>query len=115
MDWLSPIRELLGFAFAFPGPLSIIRAILGFVLVFFLPGFAWTIIFFRKIKVIERIALSFALSIVVVTLSLLFMNRLVGLSITGSNSVMVIVAVTVLPIAAYYLNRFIRTRRGNAT
>lgn len=114
MDWLSPIRELFGFAFAFSEPLSIIRAILGFILVFFLPGFAWTIVFFRKINVIERVTLSLALSIVVVTLSLLFISRLFGLRITGLNSALVIIVVTILPLLAYYLNRLVKRRRGKA-
>ncbi len=115
MDWLSSITEPFGFAFAFLKPLSIIRAILGFILVFFLPGFAWTIVFFRRLNVIERVTLSFALSIVVVTLSLIFINRLIGLRITGFNSALVIIVITILPIVAYYLNRLIKRRRGNAT
>ncbi len=115
MDWLSPIRELFGFAFPLLERLPVIRAILGFILVFFLPGFAWTLVFFRQINVIERVTLSLALSIVVVTLSLLFMNRLIGLRITGLNSVLVIIVVTILPVLVYYLNRLIRRRRGNAT
>ena len=115
MDWLSPIRELFGFAFPFLERLPIIRAILGFILVFFLPGFAWTLVFFRRINVIERVALSFGLSIVVVTLSLLLVNRLIGVRITGFNSALVIVFITILPVVAYYLNRLMRRRKGNAT
>jgi len=115
MDWLAPIREVFEFIFPFFERLLIIRAIFGFILVFFLPGFAWTFIFFRRINVIERVALSLALSIVVVTLSLLLMNRLVGIRITGLNSVLVIIVVTILPVAAYYLSRFIKRRRDNAT
>ena len=115
MDWLSPIKELFGFIFPFLERLAIIRAILGFILVFFLPGFAWTLVFFRQIGVIERVVLSFALSIVVVTLSLLFINRLIGARITGSNSVLVIIVVIVLPVAVYYLNKLIRRKRGSAT
>jgi len=115
MDWLAPIREVFEFIFPFFERLLIIRAILGFILVFFLPGFAWTLIFFRRINVIERVALSLALSIVVVTLSLLLMNRLVGIRITGFNSVLVIIVVTILPVAAYYLSRFIKRRRDNDT
>ena len=110
MDWLSPIRELFGFAFPILERLSIIRAILGFILVFFLPGFAWTLVFFKQIKVIERVVISFGLSIVVVTLSLFFVNRLIGIRITGFNSVIVIIVVTILPVIVYYLNRLIRRR-----
>ena len=108
MDWLSPIRELFGFIFPFLERLPIIRAILGFILVFFLPGFTWTFIFFRQISVIERVTFSLALSIVVVTLSLFFANRLIGIRITGFNSALVIIVVTILPLAAYYLKRLIK-------
>ena len=115
MDWLSPIRELFGFVPPFLESLPVIRAILGFILVFFLPGFAWTLVFFRQIKVIERVTLSFALSMVVVTLSLLLASTLLGIRITGFNSALVIVVITILPVLAYYLNRLMRRRRGSAT
>jgi len=115
MDWLSPLRELFGFVFPFLERLPIIRAILGFILVFFLPGFAWTLVFFKQINVIERVTLSFGLSIVVVTLGLLLLNRLIGISITGLNSVLVIVAITVLPVLVYYLNRLVKRKKGSAT
>ena len=114
MDWLSPIRELFGFIFPFLERLPVVRAILGFILVFFLPGFAWSLVFFRQIRVLERIILSLALSIVVVTLSLIFVDRLTGIRITGFNSVLIIILVTILPIAAYYLNKYIRRRKGKA-
>jgi len=115
MDWLSPIRELFGFVFPFLERLPIIRAILGFILVFFLPGFAWSLVFFKQINVIERVTLSFGLSIVVVTLGLLLLDRLIGISITGLNSVLVIVAITVLPVLVYYLNRLVKRKKGSAT
>ena len=110
MDWLSPIRGLFEFAFPFLERLPVIRAILGFILVFFLPGFAWTLVFFRQIKVIERVTMSFALYIVVVTLSLLFVTRLSGVRITGLNSVLVIIVITIVPVVFYYLKRLIRGR-----
>ncbi len=115
MDWLSPIRELFGFVFPFLERLPVIRAILGFILVFLLPGFAWTLVFFKRINVIERVTFSFALSIVVVTLSIFSVNRLLGIRITGFNSALVIIVVTILPVIAYYLNRFIKRKRGSAT
>lgn len=110
MDWLSPLRELFEFAFPFLERLPIIRALVGFIFVFFVPGFAWTLVFFRQVNVMERIVLSFGLSIAVVTLSLLFLNKLVGIRVTGFNSVLAIVAVTIIPLAFYYLNRLIVRR-----
>ncbi len=110
MDWLSPFTEFIE-------GLPIIRAILGVILVFFLPGFAWTLVFFRgkQINVIERIALSFGLSIAVVTLSILFLNIVVGIRVTGLNSVLIIIAITVIPIVIYYLSKLVRGRlsKGN--
>ena len=112
MDWLSPVRECFGFVFPFLEDLPILRALLGFILVFFLPGFAWTLVFFqgRQINVIERVALSFGLSIAIVTLGILSLYRLIGIRISGFNSVLVIIVVTIIPIVFYYLNRLIRAR-----
>ncbi len=105
MDWL---REIFGFVEG----LSVIRAIIGFILVFFLPGFAWTLVFFKgkQVNVVERVALSFGLSIAVVTISIFALNLLVGVEITGFNSVLIIIVVTVIPVAAYYLSKFVRRR-----
>ena len=76
----------------------------------FHPGFAWTLVFFnrRQINVIERIVLSFGLSIAVVTLSIFSLNILIGVRITGLNSILIIIGITIIPVALYYLNRFIR-------
>ncbi len=108
MDWLSPIRQIFEFALPFLDRLSILRALLGFILVFFLPGFAWTLIFFKQVNIIERIALSFGLSIAVVTLSILVLNVLIGVRITGLNSLLIIIVITIIPVAFYYLKRFVK-------
>ena len=107
MDWLSPISALFE-------SLPVIRVVIGLTLVFFLPGFAWTLVFFsnRQLNIIERIALSFGLSIPVVTLSIIVLNRLVGISITPLNSFLIILVVTIIPIAVYYLNKLLRQRLG---
>lgn len=113
--FVIPMSEVFGFVSSVLGFLPGVREFLGFILVFFLPGFVWTLIFFKQINVIERIALSFGLSIAVVTLSLLALNKLIGISITGFNSVLIIIAVTVAPVAFYYLNRLIRGRLSRKT
>jgi len=111
MDWFSPIKQIFGFMLPVFESVPAIRAILGFILVFFLPGFAWTLVFFKQIKVIERVALSFGLSIAVVTLSILVLNVLFGIRITGLNSLLIIILVTVIPIAVYYLTRLVKRRQ----
>jgi len=101
--------------FGFFEPVSVIRGILGFILVFFIPGFAWTLVFFKQVNILERIALSFGLSIATVTLSILVLNKLIGIRITGLNSVLIILIITVVPIAVYYLNRLRRKRLRNSS
>lgn len=113
MDWFSPIRQIFEFAFPFLERLPPVRALLGFILVFFLPGFAWTLVFFKQINIIERIALSFGLSIAVVTLSILTLNVLLGIRITGLNSVLIIIVATIIPVVFYYLKRFIQRSPGS--
>lgn len=113
MDWLSPIRQIFEFALPFLERLPIIRAFLGFILVFFLPGFAWTLVFFRQINPIERIVLSLALSIAVVTLSILALNLLLGVSVTGLTSLLIIIVVTIIPVVFYYLKKLIKGAPGS--
>jgi len=113
MDWLNPTGELAAFAFPFLERIPVIRAILGFILVFFLPGFAWTLVLFRQISTVERIALSLALSLAAVTLSLLVINFLFGIRINGLNSVIVILVITVVPIVVYYFTRRLRQRKAD--
>ena len=114
MDWLVPVRELFDSVLPFLDRIPLIRMLLGSILVFFLPGFGWTFVFFQQIKVIERVVLSVALYFVLVTISLLFLNRLIGVRINGFNSVLLIVTITVVPVAIYYLNRLIKRRKGMA-
>ena len=114
MNWLNPLRELVGVLLPILDHFPLVRAISGFVLVFFLPGFAWTLVFFRGINVIERVALSFGLSIALVTLSILLANRALGLRITGFNSAMVIIFVTTVPATIYGVGWLMRRKRRNA-
>lgn len=96
------------------GGLLIIRAILAFILVFFLPGFAWTLVFFCKVNIIERIALSVGLSIALVTLGIIVLNVLLGMSINGINAVITIIVITVIPAGIYFLRRYL-ARRAEAS
>ena len=107
MDWLSSIRSILDLGFPFLEQFYVGRAILGVTLVFFLPGFAWTLVFFRgkQINALERVALSVGLSIAIVILSILFLNKALGMGITGANAVLVIVVAIIVPVIIYAINR----------
>lgn len=106
MDWLSPIRRIFGFALRLPEPVPIIRAIVRFIFVFFLPVSPghWCFSNGKQINIVERIALSFGLSITVVTISILSLNMLIDIKITGFNSALIIMIVTIIPVVFYYLN-----------
>ncbi len=110
MDWSSPVRQIFDLFLPFFAHVPVVRELLGFVIVFFLPGFAWTLVFFRQIKPVERIALSFGLSIAVVTLGILALNLLFGVKITGLNSLLTIIILTIIPVAVYYLKRLLKNK-----
>lgn len=106
MDWLAPIRSVFDFGVPFLESVPAIRAIIGFALVFFAPGFAWSLVLLRQASVLERVILSFGLSIALVTLSLISLNALFGIGISGLNSVLIIIVITIIPVAIYYVRRF---------
>ena len=100
LDWVVPFAERL----------PVLRGIIGFIVVFFLPGFAWTFVFFSKISVIERIVLSMGLSIAIVTLGVLALHVLIGMKITGINSLIAIAVIIVAAVITYFIKRYITQR-----
>lgn len=103
-------NELLDFAVPFAERLPVLRGIIGFIVVFFLPGFAWTFVFFNRVSTIERLVLSMGLSIAIVTLGVLVLHLLFGMKITGGNSLVAIAVIIVAAVATYYVKKYI-TRR----
>ncbi len=77
----------------FPG-LKILRTIFGSVYVLFLPGLVLTYAFFREreVDIIERITLSFALSISIIPILIFYLN-LIGMRINLVNVSLVVVAI----------------------
>jgi uncharacterized membrane protein len=63
--------------------IELLRIPLGSVFVLFLPGYAWSFVFFKKgdIDVIERIALSFGLSIALVPMVIFWLSWLLKIRI----------------------------------
>ena len=110
MDFLNPIKELFNWAAPVLDNVPIVRAIFGFVLVFFAPGFAWTLILFKKINYLERLVLSFALSLAIVTLSILGLNVVINMRITGLNALLTILLLIAIPLILYFTQGLIRKR-----
>lgn len=77
--------------------LEAVRAILGFLLVLFVPGYAATWALFpdnKEIDWIERIALSIGLSISLVVLTVYVLNLALGVKINFVNSIIIILLIT---------------------
>ena len=90
--------------------ISSLRIVYGSVYVLFLPGFLMSYLFFPvtseiekkgSIDWIERIALSFALSIAIVPLLIFYLN-LAGMRITALNSVIVVLIIILLSLGIIF-------------
>jgi uncharacterized membrane protein len=77
--------------------LESLRITLGTPYVLFLPGYIISFIFFKKIDIIERIALSFALSIAIVPLIIFYLN-LMGMKINLLSSILSIAGIIIIAI-----------------
>lgn len=80
---------------------TIPRAIAGYILILFVPGYAFTWALYpthEEMDFIERIALSFILSIVLVMLSVLFADIILGVDTTAPNIVIIVIFVTAIAV-----------------
>jgi uncharacterized membrane protein len=87
--------------------LESLRITLGTPYVLFLPGYIISFLFFKKIDIIERIALSFALSIAIVPLIIFYLN-LIGMKINLLTSILTIAGIIIIALILknkIYLNK----------
>lgn len=80
--------------------LNVLRIIFGSIFILFLPGYFWSFAFFNKGKIdlIERIALSFGLSIALVPLTVFYLNYLFKVKINLPNVSLVVAIITTVPL-----------------
>ncbi|MBN1195558.1 MAG: DUF1616 domain-containing protein [Methanomicrobiaceae archaeon] len=84
--------------------IGIVRAIAGIVLITFVPGYAlsWAIFPRRdRVPLVDRIALSFVLSIIGVIAAVLFIDIVLGVETTAVNLVIAVIVLTVLAAVAW--------------
>ena len=96
--------------------LLVIRILFGTFFVLFIPGFAWSFIFFPKKEIdwIERIALSFGLSIALVPLIIFYLNYLFKIKINAFNCTIVISVITFIPIVYFLLKKVISLTKNSS-
>jgi hypothetical protein len=86
--------------------IEILRSIAGLIFVLFIPGLLWSYVFFKKeIDAAERITLSFGLSIALVTLTIFYLNRYLGVKITAFNSFLAVIAICAIAIGILWKNK----------
>jgi len=80
--------------------LNVLRIIFASIVILFLPGFVWSLVFFKKEKIdlIERIALSFGLSIALVPLTVLFLSLLSKFETNLIHTSLVVGALILIPL-----------------
>ncbi len=96
------------------GVLELLRVLLGAAFVLFVPGLAWSYVFFarKSIDWIERVAVSVGLSIAIVPLAIFWLNRLFHMGITLVNTSATVMGLIVLAGACILATRFVRGRNA---
>jgi len=85
--------------------LESLRIVFGSLFALFLPGFVVVHLFFKNVDIIEKIALSFALSIAIVPLTIFYLNKL-GMKINTINSILTIIGIILI---AFIIKKFTKT------
>jgi uncharacterized membrane protein len=84
-----------------------LKIFFGTIFILFVPGFVWSFVFVfkREIDWLERIVLSFGLSIAMVSLSILWLNWLFHVRMTLLNISIIVCALIVMPTVYILIRR----------
>ncbi|KQC03128.1 MAG: hypothetical protein APR53_00030 [Methanoculleus sp. SDB] len=97
--------------------IGIVRAIVGIVLITFVPGFALSWAIFPRsdrVPLVNRLALSFVLSIIGVIATVLFIDIVLGVETTTGNIVIAVILLTVLAAVAWKVQIIFRESKLKA-
>jgi len=85
--------------------INTIKTIIWCVYILFIPGFIWSYVLFYKseIDLIERIAVSFGLSVSVVPLTVFWMNYFFKIKITLANVTLIVLILIISGICTLYI------------
>lgn len=105
-------------------PLEVVRIVVGSVYVLFAPGLAWSFIFFPRVRPIEapketpgidwieRVAISFGLSVALVPLSVFFLNFFLKVPINTWSVILIVALLSAAPLGYLYWKRKNPPRAG---
>jgi len=115
--WIYVIAGLLVLSLVLPiftelSILESLRIFFGSLYVLFLPGYVISFIFFKEKQIdnLERITLSFALSIAIVPLVIFYLN-LIGVKINLLNSFLTVFGIFIISLLILKLNGIYYSRR----
>ena len=96
------------------GFFEIFQIIFGGIVLLFLPGFVWSYVLFkeREIDFIERIILSFGLSIALVPLTVFILNYTLDVQINLVNFFIASVLWIIIPLVCLYLGNLLKKTRA---
>ena len=107
-NWMIAILAMFlvsfGISFTTLSVLESFRIVFGSFFVLFLPGYVIVELFFKELEIIEKIALSFALSIAVVPLTVFYLNK-IGMKINTLNSFVAILGIIGVTIIIYLIKK----------
>lgn len=80
------------------GFVSFVRIVAGTAFILFVPGFAWTWVFYGKDRLgaLERTVYSVAISIALLSVTFFFCNRFLGIGINMLSSSVIVVVLTLM-------------------
>ncbi len=93
---------------------QIFRTAFGLVFLFLIPGFALTLVIFPRmdeIRLVERVGLAGALSIVADVVTTLFIDLVLNVPTTGLNIFLALLTLTLAALAVWRLEVYFITRR----
>jgi uncharacterized membrane protein len=95
---------------------GIIRVVLGFFFLFFVPGFAITLALYPRlpdIPAFKRIVLSTVISIGSVIIAVLFLDIVLGVDTTPVNIILIILAISVFTLLIWLIELLYLNRKDN--
>ena len=85
---------------------DVLKALFGAIFILFLPGFAWSFVIFKKdIQWVERMAISFGLSIAIVPLTVFWLYWLFHVGITLFNTSLTLCILILIPVVYLVTSR----------
>lgn len=76
---------------------SVLKAALGGLLIFFLPGFLWSLFLFSTISWLERVPVSIGISLAITSVAGIVLSMLFHFPLNGTNTIIANIILTAIP------------------